>query len=99
MDRMGRRANRANLCHVARLAVVPTQCASVPRGNKKDSQFLTNESLLAAAVSARGPTIMSWIGDKAEDAVENKIFEEGGYPAWIKYKAWKAYESCAECCK
>ena len=44
-------------------------------------------------------TIMSWIGDKAEDAVENKIFEEGGYPAWIKYKAWKAYESCAECCK
>lgn len=56
MDRMGRRANRANLCHVARLAVVPTQCASVPRGNKKDSQFLTNESLLAAAVSARGPS-------------------------------------------
>ncbi len=44
-------------------------------------------------------TIMSWIGDKAEDAVENKIFEEGGYPAWIKYKAWKAYESCSECCK
>jgi hypothetical protein len=41
---------------------------------------------------------MSWIGDKAEDAVENKIFEEGGYPAWIKYKAWKAYESCSECC-
>ena len=39
------------------------------------------------------PPTMSAIGDKIDDMAEDKIFEEGGYPALWKYKAWKAYEA------
>ena len=44
---------------------------------------------------------MSWVGDKAEEAMEQKIFDEGGYPAWLKYKAYRAYKTVSgcECCK
>jgi hypothetical protein len=36
---------------------------------------------------------MSAIGDKIDDMAEDKIFEEGGYPALWNFKAWKAYEA------
>jgi len=44
---------------------------------------------------------MGWLGDKVEEAAENKAFEEGGYSGWIKYKAWRAYTTVSgcECCK
>ena len=45
------------------------------------------------SVHTRTPTNkMSAIGDKIDD-IEDKIFEEGGYPALWKFKAWKAYEA------
>lgn len=43
----------------------------------------------------------SFVGDKAERALENQVFETAGYPGWIKYKAYRAYKSISsgECCK
>eukprot|EP00804_Cyclotella_cryptica_P031199 CCRYP_019402-RA/>CCRYP_019402-RA protein AED:0.17 eAED:0.17 QI:0/0.5/0.33/0.66/0/0.33/3/1545/202 len=40
---------------------------------------------------------MSWLGDKAEEAVEKKIFDEGGYPALFKYKAAKTWHKISSC--
>ena len=44
---------------------------------------------------------MGAIGDKAEKALEDKIYNEGGYPAWLKYKAGRLYKTvtACECCK
>jgi hypothetical protein len=43
----------------------------------------------------------SFVGDKAEKAMENQVFETGGYGAWIKYKAYRTWKSVSsgECCK
>jgi hypothetical protein len=35
---------------------------------------------------------LTFIDEKKEEATEEKIFNDGGYPALWKYKAWKMYE-------
>lgn len=35
---------------------------------------------------------MTFIDEKKEEATEDKIFNDGGYLALWKYKAWKMYE-------
>jgi hypothetical protein len=40
---------------------------------------------------------MSFIGDKAEEAAEKKIFESGGYTALFKYKAVRTWQKIKDC--
>ncbi len=44
---------------------------------------------------------MGSFSEKADQAMEDQVFKTGGYPAWIKYKAWRAYKTVSdgECCK
>eukprot|EP00978_Attheya_sp_CCMP212_P012373 scaffold30781_cov52-Attheya_sp.AAC.5 len=45
-----------------------------------------------------GTVIMgSFIGDKANEAVEAKVFQEGGYMGLWKYRAVRLYKKCS-CC-
>eukprot|EP00566_Odontella_aurita_P033299 CAMPEP_0113585078 /NCGR_PEP_ID=MMETSP0015_2-20120614/33475_1 /TAXON_ID=2838 /ORGANISM="Odontella" /LENGTH=42 /DNA_ID=CAMNT_0000490231 /DNA_START=533 /DNA_END=661 /DNA_ORIENTATION=- /assembly_acc=CAM_ASM_000160 len=41
---------------------------------------------------------MSFIGDKAEEMAEKKVFAEGGYPALIKFKAVRLWDKITSCC-
>jgi len=40
---------------------------------------------------------MSWLGDKAEEAAEQKILEEGGYSALFQYKCLKTWNKIKDC--
>jgi hypothetical protein len=36
--------------------------------------------------------------DSAEAAAEKAVYEKGGYPALIRYKAARIYKACTSCC-
>ena len=41
---------------------------------------------------------MGFVSDTAEDLAANKAYEEGGYPAWIKFKAYMMWKQVTSCC-